>query len=331
MPAPPSDESVLNEAAAPPFVSVITAAYRADRFLEESIRALLAQTFPDFEAIISDDAKESSTRHLIATFHDPRLRYFANAAPLGIAGNHWAALSRARGRYVAILNHDDAWEPDFLASLVPILDGYPDVVLAFCDHHVMDKDGRLLAEQTDATTRAYGRLDLAAGPHGPFWGLLFAQTIPLAMGAVFRRSVLGGDAESYLLQSGPAYDLCLACLLCLSGKSAWYVPRRLTRYRIHGDSATSRGPTDLALGMGRCWGELGLRLAGDAALKARAQTMAANSFANAATSALRHGERQVARRAALDSLRLGRTVKAAAALMLSLLPARACRWLLDRR
>jgi hypothetical protein len=331
MPAPPSDESTLIEGAAPPVVSVITAAYRSDHFLEQAVAALLAQSFPDFEAIISDDANEPSTQRLITCFRDPRLRYFANPAPLGIAGNHWAALSRARGRYIAILNHDDAWEPDFLASLVPILDGYPDVVLAFCDHHLMDKDGRVLAEQSDTTTRAYGRHDLAAGPHGPFWDLLYAQAIPLAMGAVFRRAVLGGDAESFLLQSGPAYDLCLACLLCLSGKAAWYVPRRLTRYRIHTQSAASRKPTDLALGMGRCWDELARRLTGDAALKARAQAMAANSFANAATSALRHGERRVARRAALDSLRLGRSVKAATALMLSLLPGRASRWLLDRR
>jgi hypothetical protein len=320
MPFPSSDESTLNAGAVPPVVSVITAAYRADRFLQETIRALLAQTFRDFEAIISDDANERSTQRLVSDFSDPRLRYIANPAPLGIAGNHWAALSRARGRCVAILNHDDAWEPDFLASLVPILDRNPDVVLAFCDHHLMDQDGRLLPEQTDATSRTYGRHDLAAGPHGPFWDLLFAQAIPMAMGALFRRSVLGTDAESYLLQSGPAYDLCLACLLCLTGKSAWYVPQRLTRYRIHPESATSRGPTDLALGMGCCWDELARRLRGDAALQTRAQALAANSLSSAAVSALRRGERQVARQAAVDSLRRRLSARASAALMLSLLP-----------
>jgi hypothetical protein len=312
-------------------VSVITAAYRADQFLEQAVRALLRQTFSDFEAIVSDDANEASTQRLIASFQDQRLRYIANPRPLGIAGNHWAALSHARGRYVAILNHDDAWEPDFLASLVPILDAHPDVVLTFCDHHLMGPDGRLLEAESDAVTRSYGRHGLAPGSHGPFWDLLFAQAIPLAMGSLFRRSVLDHDAEQFLLQSGPGYDLCLSCLLCLTGKAAWYVPRRLTRYRVHAESAASRGPIELALGMGRTWRELARRLAGVPRQRARARAMAANSFANAATSALRSGQPAVARSAALDSIRLRRSVKASAALMLSLMPPGASGWLLGRR
>ena len=58
--------------------------------------------------------------------------------------------SCARGRYLAVLNHDDRWSPHFLATLVAPLEGSPEVALAFSDHNIIDATGRFLAAETEA-------------------------------------------------------------------------------------------------------------------------------------------------------------------------------------
>ena len=62
----------------------------------------------------------------------------------------------ARGRYIAILNHDDLWRPEWLATAVPVLDSTPEAVLVFCDHDVIDPAGRSLSAEADHTTQAVG-------------------------------------------------------------------------------------------------------------------------------------------------------------------------------
>lgn len=236
---------------ASPRVSVLTAAYRSDpAHLNAALHSALSQTYPDFELIVSDDSPDDRLRDLVEGCGDGRLRYRLNSPPLGVADNHWHCLRQARGDYVVILNHDDTLEPTFLEQLIEPLQSDDSLSLAFCDHWIIDARGNRNELETEAASRHYRRAGLAPGPHRPFFELLMNQTIPMAMGSMFRRSALQDPVP---MQAGPAYDLWLTYLLCRRGMGAWYCPQRLSSWRSHATNLTSAGDIALLNGGASCW------------------------------------------------------------------------------
>jgi glycosyltransferase involved in cell wall biosynthesis len=218
-------------------VTVVVPTFRRLTFLSEALASALNQTFRDFELIVTDDGDSPEIARIAASFADPRIRYRSNPRPLGIAMNHYAAFLEARGACLANLHDDDVWEPDFLSELLPPLESDPSVAVAFCDHHLMDEQGRLLPERTRQNTRIYRRNSLAAGRHQPFLEMaVLHESIPISMGAVFRKSIL--DGADYPPRIGGSYDHWLAYLAARNGQAAYYVPQRLTRYRLHAGSGT---------------------------------------------------------------------------------------------
>lgn len=223
-----------------PTVTIIVPAYRRLTYLREAVASASAQTYIDFELIVSDDSASEEIEAYVASLKDPRLRYRKNERNLGIALNNLAAFAEARGRFIASLHDDDTWEPDFLATLVPILEADPELTVVFCDHHLMDGDGRLLPEQTEANSRLFGRHRLTPGRHQPFIReTVLDLAIPMVMAAVFRKSIL--DQAPFPKRVGGSYDHWLAYLAVMNGQPCYYVPRRLTRYRVHNGSGTAKG------------------------------------------------------------------------------------------
>lgn len=239
--------SVMNR----PSVSVITAAYKSEpAHLAAALGSALRQTYPATEIVVSDDSPDDRLRSTITGLSDRRLCYRHNQPALGVARNHWRCLREARGEYIVILNHDDHLESSFLQSLIAPMQADSTLSLAFCDHWIIDSQGnRKIAETEDATKR-YRRSELSPGVHAPFYRLLADQTIPMAMGTLFRRSALPKVLPE---DAGPAYDLWLTYLLCRGGWGAWYVPERLSAWRAHAGNLTSVGGIALLEGSASCW------------------------------------------------------------------------------
>ena len=222
-----------------PTVTIVVPAYQRLHYLQQALRSALGQTYRDFELIVSDDGASDEIAGYISSLGDPRLRYRRNEHNLGIAMNNLAAFSEAQGKYIASLHDDDFWEPGFLEALVPPLETDEEVSVAFCDHHVIDGEGKLLPEVEDWIMRAFHRSDLAPGRHQPFlMPAVVNLSIPMVMSAVFRKSILQ-DAE-YPKRIGGSYDLWLSYLAVKDGQACYYVPRKLSWYRDHDDSGTSR-------------------------------------------------------------------------------------------
>jgi glycosyltransferase involved in cell wall biosynthesis len=109
-------------AAAPPAVSVLIATYNARHLLRFAIDSVRWQRFADFELWVIGDACTDDSAALVASYGDPRLHWFNLPANSGYqSAPHNEGLRRARGRYVAYLNHDDMWLPDHLERLVAAL------------------------------------------------------------------------------------------------------------------------------------------------------------------------------------------------------------------
>ncbi len=303
-----------------PRVSVIVATYRGGEYLRQTIASVLAQTCGDFELLVADDGNHAETRTIATVPGDPRILYHANAQTLGPAGNHWAAMRRARGEYLAILNHDDLWKPDFLSQLLAGFQMDARVVVAFCDHEVIDPQGHVLPEETARLSQTAGRTALAPGLHLPFADLAMSCAIPAAQAAVFKRSAL--DLDALPAEAGPAYDLWLNHLLARTGGGAWYVSARLAGWRTHPASiSTAPARSDWPAGAAACWQQM----AEDplyAPSRAAARRQAVRCYVAAALADLRGGRRPAARRHAAQAVALEPfSLRAAAAFVLTLLPA----------
>src|SRR4051812_9069146 len=99
-----------------PTVSVLIRAYPRPASLTTAIESVLAQTYRDFEIVVSDDSGELGP--VCGSFAAPRVRHEPNPAPSGPAANLRRAAELARGPLLAILNDDDHWDPRFLATAV---------------------------------------------------------------------------------------------------------------------------------------------------------------------------------------------------------------------
>ena len=226
-----------------PAVTVIVTVYNRTRYLKQAVQSVLAQSFRSFEIIVTADSANDEIRAICESFENPALRYRRNAVTLGVALNLRAALAEARGRYIAVLNDDDVWQPEFLEKLVAPLEQDSGRVLAFSDHWVMSEDGEIDEAQTERTSRYYHRDVLPEGEVANFQEFALEKNgVPLAMGSLFRKDAV--DLDLIVKEVSGAYDFWIACLLAASGKAAYYVPARLTRYRVHAAMETVRPAPD---------------------------------------------------------------------------------------
>ncbi len=96
-------------------VSIITPCYNAGRFVAETIESVLGQTWTQWEMIVVDDGSSDASADIVARYadRDGRIRLFRQQNA-GTACARNVAMRLARGRYIALLDADDVWEPEFL-------------------------------------------------------------------------------------------------------------------------------------------------------------------------------------------------------------------------
>lgn len=131
----------------PPRVSVCIPSHNAARFLPAAIESVLAQSFPDFHVVVSDDASDDETPAICRNYDDPRFRVVRSDRRLGQSGNWNRCVELARGEYVILLHADDELRPGYLERTVGVLDAHEDVGLVHCAVHHVDEVRRPLAVQ----------------------------------------------------------------------------------------------------------------------------------------------------------------------------------------
>jgi glycosyltransferase involved in cell wall biosynthesis len=116
-----------------PKVSVIIPCYNAGRYIEDAVESVLAQTFEDFEIIITDDGStDPMTIELLRDYKRPRTRvlHTENGGP-SHARN--VGIREARGRYMLPLDADDMIGKEYLQKAVEILDNDPSIGIVYCE------------------------------------------------------------------------------------------------------------------------------------------------------------------------------------------------------
>lgn len=124
--APSPDPSALEatpaDTPAVPQVSIGMPVYNGEPFIREALDSLLAQTFTDFELIISDNASTDGTEAICRDYaaKDKRIRYVRQAENRGAAANFQFVLDEAVGEYFMWAAADDVWDRQWIAALLPV-------------------------------------------------------------------------------------------------------------------------------------------------------------------------------------------------------------------
>ncbi len=197
-------------------VSIITPAYKAAAVLPETISSVLAQTYPNWELLIADDCSPDGTRAVIEDWarRDARIRLVALPRNSGPAAARNAALSQARGRWLAFLDSDDLWLPEKLARS-----------LAFARRH-----GAALVYT------GYRRIDVDGQRTGQFIPVPPRLTYRQLLGntAIATSTVLIDRRQTGDIQMPPVYYDDFVCWLGIlkRGLAAWGLNEDLMRYRV---------------------------------------------------------------------------------------------------
>ena len=110
-----------------PLVSIVMAAFNAQKYIRESIDSILDQTFQKYEFIIIDDGSTDNTVEILNSYSDSRLIIIRNERNIGLAGSLNKGLDKSIGKYIARMDADDISEKNRIEKQVLTLEEHPEI------------------------------------------------------------------------------------------------------------------------------------------------------------------------------------------------------------
>lgn len=104
--------------------SVVIPLYNKEKSIENTIRSVITQTVEDFELLIVNDGSTDASREIAACIKDNRIRIIDKSNG-GISSSRNEGIRQARYNYIAFIDADDLWEPDFLETIRSLITDYP--------------------------------------------------------------------------------------------------------------------------------------------------------------------------------------------------------------
>ncbi|MCQ2211391.1 MAG: glycosyltransferase [Paludibacteraceae bacterium] len=122
-------------------VSIIMPAYNTEKYISESIQAVLNQTYTNWELLIVDDCSTDSTTAVVESIKDPRIHLLKNEHNSGAAVSRNYALREARGRWIAFLDSDDLWDATKLEKQITFMEAN-NYAFSYTSYEEIDEDGK---------------------------------------------------------------------------------------------------------------------------------------------------------------------------------------------
>ena len=124
-----------------PLVSVIMPAYNVEAYIAQAIDSVLAQTYTEFEFLISDDASTDRTCDVVKCYADTRIKLIKQTKNLGYVGNMNTLLQAAQGNYIVIQDADDYSDVSRIEILCQFLNHHSNVSLVGSSYVKFDDIG----------------------------------------------------------------------------------------------------------------------------------------------------------------------------------------------
>lgn len=224
-----------NDRAGGPAVTVVIPTHDRPRWLGEAIESVLAQTFRDFELVVSDNASGPETAEAVARHHDARLRYVRRDELTDLNTHFSLWLGNVETPYLFLLPDDDVMYPELLEAAVAVLDANPRAGAVHAQADVIADDGRLVHAAHDMS--GAGTDVVECGDEFVRAAMRSAYRVHGST-ALFRTAAVRGLA--YEQADYPATDFGLWLRLA-AGWDIAFIGRPLAAYRVHGATYTALG------------------------------------------------------------------------------------------
>lgn len=212
--SPPVDE----QAGPWPRLSVVVPSYQQGEFIEETLRSILLQGYPNLELLVMDGGSKDGTVDILRRY-EPWIKEWVSEKDGGQSAAINKGWRRATGELLTWLNSDDLLLPGWAAETAAAFKSDPALDVVCCDVQVIDKDSRVMFTCVGAVPEPERILVRWSSPFGQ-------------QGVTMRRPVL--EATGYVDERLHfTMDLELWLRLALEGRKFRYVAKSLGAFRLH--------------------------------------------------------------------------------------------------
>ena len=124
-------------------VSIIMAAFNAQKTIGKAIESVIQQSYQNWELIVINDCSSDDTPEIVERYSDSRIKLINNEHNYGVSRSRKRGLAAAKGNWIAILDSDDAWVPDKLEKQLCFA-RESKASIVFSGSAFMDSEGRPL-------------------------------------------------------------------------------------------------------------------------------------------------------------------------------------------
>jgi len=209
-----------------PRISIVTPSFNQGRYLEETIRSVLLQGYPNLEYIVIDGASTDGSMKILQKYA-PHLAYWSSEPDDGCAQALNKGLGRASGAIFGFINSDDVYEPGVLFDVARYFLDRPHVDVLSGHGNFIDGDGRQMrmirSDEWSLRRFAYGA------------SVLVQQATFVRRAVAHREAIVFNETNKTCWDAEFWADLALAGARFERAEATW------ARFRLHGGSITGSG------------------------------------------------------------------------------------------
>ncbi|MBN1603767.1 MAG: glycosyltransferase [Chitinispirillaceae bacterium] len=231
-------------------VSVVIAAYNCEKTIRQSLESVLSQSYCSIEIVLVDDCSSDGTAEIMAYYknlHPEKIKFFINEKNRGVSFSRNLALNYVCGKYISFLDGDDYWDKTKIEKQVAVLENGDlnvDVVHTGV-FTVYDRDTELILKKEkffikneDVFSYVLNNVEKDVKKHGNSYFNMLKVSSPICFSScMFTKKIIdtiGGFDESLDYQAEDR----LLWLSAAAISKFYFLPNKLTYYRLHKDSYT---------------------------------------------------------------------------------------------
>lgn len=218
-----------------PLISICIPAYKADRYLAETLESVGKQTYPHWELIVVEDGSRDRTEEIVTAFAatvNQSVRFLRHKENRGLPATRNTGIEAALGNWIALLDSDDLWKPGHLESLVRHVYRTPDATLVHAGSILFQSETGKFLETRAPSPEMVGNF-----PHSLFVGQYIIQPASVLVRRELWEKVGGFDPAFRYVEDR---DMWLRC--ARAGARFVYSGEETCLYRKHTGALSTHAP-----------------------------------------------------------------------------------------
>ena len=139
-------------------LSVVIPLYNKEKNLCGTIESVLAQTYKDFELIIVNDGSSDNSRSIVNDFKDSRI-LLIDQENKGVSSARNNGIKQATSVYIALIDADDVWDPNYLSEMLIFIQTYPEASLYGCRYSFQNYNSKIINTDLGLSENYKGYID----------------------------------------------------------------------------------------------------------------------------------------------------------------------------